>query len=53
MMEYVRYEVGAWIGAKCLVCPDVILRSYAVFSVQSVAIKDLENLWSIKRYPIN
>ncbi len=35
-------EDGAWIGAKAIVCPGVTVRSHAVLSVQSVAIKDLQ-----------
>ncbi|WP_053976061.1 WcaF family extracellular polysaccharide biosynthesis acetyltransferase [Mangrovimonas xylaniphaga] len=33
---------GAWIGAKSVVCPGVILKNHSVLSVNSVATKDLE-----------
>lgn len=35
-------EEGVWIGAKAIVCPNVICHSHAVLAVQSVAVKDLE-----------
>lgn len=35
-------EDGAWIGAKGVVCPGVIVKSHAVLAVQSVATKDLQ-----------
>ncbi|OMP31771.1 WcaF family extracellular polysaccharide biosynthesis acetyltransferase [Mangrovimonas sp. DI 80] len=33
---------GAWIGAKSVVCPGVVLKNHSVLSVNSVATKDLE-----------
>ncbi len=35
-------ENGVWIGAKAMVCPNVVCRSHAVLAVNSVAVKDLE-----------
>ncbi len=38
----ITLEDGAWIGAKAVVCPDVIVHSHAILSVGSVATKNLE-----------
>lgn len=38
----ITIEEGAWIGAKSVVCPDVIVHSHAILSVGSVATKNLE-----------
>jgi putative colanic acid biosynthesis acetyltransferase WcaF len=38
----ISIEEGAWIGAKAVVCPDVIVHSHAILSVGSVATKNLE-----------
>ncbi|AEI49056.1 WcaF family extracellular polysaccharide biosynthesis acetyltransferase [Runella slithyformis] len=35
-------EEGVWIGAKAIVCPNVICHSHAVLAVHSVAVKNLE-----------
>ncbi len=35
-------EDGVWIGAKAMVCPNVVCHSHAVLAVNSVAVKDLE-----------
>ena len=39
----ITIEDGAWIGAKAVVCPDVIVHSHAILSVGSVATKNLES----------
>lgn len=44
----INIESGAWIGAKSLVGPGVIVSSHAVLSVESVATKNLE-AWGIYR----
>lgn len=41
MVGNITIENGAWVGAKCLVCPGVTLHSHAVLSVGSVASSDL------------
>ncbi|MCF2444228.1 WcaF family extracellular polysaccharide biosynthesis acetyltransferase [Dyadobacter sp. CY345] len=38
----ITIESGAWIGAKATVCPGVTVRSHAVLTVNSVAVKDLD-----------
>ncbi|MFZ4784313.1 MAG: WcaF family extracellular polysaccharide biosynthesis acetyltransferase [Flavobacteriales bacterium] len=38
----ITLEDGAWVGAKSVVCPGVILKSHAVLSVGSVATHTLE-----------
>lgn len=38
----IALENGAWIGAKCVVCPGVTVRSHAVLTVGSIATKTLE-----------
>lgn len=35
-------EDGAWIGAKSVVCPKVIIHSHAILTVGSIATKDME-----------
>jgi len=35
-------EDGVWIGAKAIVCPNVVCHSHSVLAVGSVATKDLE-----------
>lgn len=35
-------EEGVWIGAKAIVCPNVVCKSHSVLSVASVASKNLE-----------
>ncbi len=39
----ITIEDGSWIGAKAVVCPDVIVHSHAILSVGSVATKNLES----------
>ena len=34
-------EDGAWIGAKAVVCPGVMVRSHAILTVGSVATKEM------------
>lgn len=43
MVGEIHVEEGAWVGAKCIVCPGVTLRSHSVLSVGSVATKDCES----------
>lgn len=38
----ITLEEGAWVGAKCVVCPGVTLHSHAVLTVGSIATKTLE-----------
>ena len=40
MVGEITVEDGAWIGAKCLVCPGVKVASHCVLTVGSVATKD-------------
>lgn len=35
-------EEGVWIGAKSIVCPNVICHSHAVLAVNSVAVKSMD-----------
>lgn len=35
-------EEGVWVGAKAIVCPNVILKSHSILAVGSVANKNLE-----------
>ena len=35
-------EDGVWIGAKAMVCPNVVCHSHAVLAVNSVAVNDVE-----------
>lgn len=36
-------EDGAWIGAKAVVCPGVIVHSHAILTVGSIATKEMED----------
>lgn len=38
----ITLEDGVWIGAKAVVCPNVICKSHSILSVGSVATKNLE-----------
>jgi putative colanic acid biosynthesis acetyltransferase WcaF len=38
----IRLEDGVWIGAKSVVCPNVVCRSHSILSVGSVANRELE-----------
>jgi len=38
----IRLEEGVWIGAKAVVCPNVVCHTQSVLSVNSVATKNLE-----------
>lgn len=40
----ITLEDGVWIGAKAIVCPNVICKSHSVLSAGSVATKELEEL---------
>ena len=44
-------EDGVWIGAKSMVCPNVICHSHSVLSVMSVATKDLQSYTIYKGNP--
>jgi len=35
-------EDGAWIGAKCVVCPGVVVKSHSVITVGSIVIQNTE-----------
>lgn len=35
-------EDGAWIGAKAVVCPSVVVRTHAILTVGSIATKEME-----------
>lgn len=41
MIGEINIEDGSWIGAQCVVCPGVTIKTHAVLSVGSVASKDL------------
>ena len=38
----VNIEDGAWIGAKAVVCPGVVVASHAVLTVSSIAVQNME-----------
>tara|TARA_R110000772_G_scaffold141442_3_gene251090 strand:- start:277 stop:825 length:549 start_codon:yes stop_codon:yes gene_type:complete len=38
----INLEEGAWVGAKSVVCPGVVLSSHSILTVGSVATKNLE-----------
>jgi putative colanic acid biosynthesis acetyltransferase WcaF len=42
MIGQIVLEEGCWIGAKSVVCPGVICKTYSVLNVNSVAVHDLE-----------
>lgn len=42
----ITVEEGAWVGAKCVVCPGVKIGSHSVLTVSSVAVSRLEP-WGI------
>ena len=42
----ITIEEGAWVGAKCVVCPGVKIGTHSVLTVNSVATKSIEP-WSI------
>jgi putative colanic acid biosynthesis acetyltransferase WcaF len=42
MVKPITIEDGAWVGAKAVVCPGVIVQSHAVLAVGSIATKNLE-----------
>jgi putative colanic acid biosynthesis acetyltransferase WcaF len=46
MVSPIILEEGAWVGAKCLVCPGTVLQSHAVLAAGSVA-KGVLEAWSI------
>ena len=37
----IRIEDGVWIGAKAIVCPNVVCKSHSILTVQSVASKEM------------
>ncbi len=43
MLGNISLKQGAWIGAKSIVCPGVIIGSHAVLTVGSVATQNLED----------
>lgn len=42
MVRPISVEDGAWVGAKCVLCPGVTVHSHSVISVGSVVTKDTE-----------
>jgi putative colanic acid biosynthesis acetyltransferase WcaF len=42
MVKSIRLEDGVWIGAKSIVCPNVVCQTHSVLSVGSVATKTLD-----------
>jgi putative colanic acid biosynthesis acetyltransferase WcaF len=42
MVSKITLEEGAWVGARAVVCPGVILHSHALLTVGSIAISNLE-----------
>jgi len=42
----ITIEDGAWLGAKCVVCPGVVCKTHSILTVNSVATKTLEP-WKI------
>ena len=41
-VKKIKIEEGVWIGARAVVCPNVVCKSHSVLAVNSVATKDLE-----------
>ncbi|RXP45398.1 colanic acid biosynthesis acetyltransferase WcaF [Lutibacter sp. HS1-25] len=41
-VKEIKLEAGAWLGAKSVVCPGVTVKSHAILSVASIAVRDLE-----------
>lgn len=46
-------ENGAWVGAKSMVCPGVIVHSHAILTVGSVATKNMEEYGIYQGNPAN
>jgi len=42
MVESIRLEDGAWVGAKCVVAPGVIMESHAILTAGSVLTQNAE-----------
>jgi putative colanic acid biosynthesis acetyltransferase WcaF len=42
MLGEIKIEDGAWIGAKTVVCPNLVIGSHAILSVGSIATTDLK-----------
>lgn len=42
MVGEIHIEEGAWVGAKCTVCPGVTMHSHSVLTVGSIATKDCD-----------
>lgn len=42
MVQPIRVEEGAWVGAKAIVCPGVVLHSHSVLAAGSVATQSIE-----------
>ncbi len=42
MVGKITIEEGAWVGAKAVVCPGVIVHTHAILTVGSVAVKNLD-----------
>jgi len=42
ILQPIKIEAGAWIGAQATVCPGVTVHSHAVLTVNSVATKNLD-----------
>jgi len=40
--EQIILETGAWVGAKAVVCPGIILHSHAILAVGSIATTNLD-----------
>lgn len=51
MVGTIHLKQGAWIGAKSVVCPGLVVGEHAVLSVGSVASKDLEPYWVYRGNP--
>ena len=42
MIKPIKIRNGAWVGAKSVVCPGVILNEFSILSVSSIATSNLE-----------
>jgi putative colanic acid biosynthesis acetyltransferase WcaF len=42
IIKPIRVEIGAWIGARTVVCPGVVARSHSVLAAGSVATRSLD-----------
>ncbi|MFI3297292.1 MAG: WcaF family extracellular polysaccharide biosynthesis acetyltransferase [bacterium] len=51
IVKTIKIEDGAWIGAKSIVCPGVVVGSHSVLAVGSVSSKNLDPYYIYKGNP--